>query len=157
MYLKKIFKEFYKEIDNSPLVQLNSTKKLPKDSDVIVYLFAKEDWNGATHTMTSINYDKLTRRKNIKIIFKEFASLRDAYLFTEKIKRQNNKIKGLILSAHGSPTEIFTEESVEKTYNFKNNLLAKRKQAEKNLLFFCDMLDGPLNDRSKQFCTEEKK
>lgn len=72
-----------------------------RDSDVIVMLYAKRDWNGALVAPSLFIQLKIHSHKSMKVIHKEVGSIDDINNAVKKIKHQNNRIKNLVIHAHG--------------------------------------------------------
>ncbi len=80
------------------------------NQDVILYISSKYDSNGAI-TMLSTGLRKLMFQKKYQIVFKEASSLDDIQQVIENLKKQNNHIHSLWISAHGNPESIYLQET----------------------------------------------
>lgn len=87
-----------------------------RDSDVVLVLYAKHDWNGASFIPHPLAQLKIHSHKKIEVIYKEVSSIADIHDTVKKIKDQNNRIRNLWINAHGNSDVIVLDDT-----NFLHN------------------------------------
>lgn len=125
------------------------------NSDVVLVGTAKYDHNGAFSFQNSGQISKtLYNQDHTKIVERSISSIEELDTFLTQMKTQNNRIKGLIIRAHGSPDTCDLDNSECISTNVGRNidkLHAPLQKLEKDatiILISCSTgkpIDGRLN------------
>lgn len=94
------------------------------NSDVILVIIAKHDWNGASTHPSPVHIYRSLTNKGPHLVYRSVSSLEQINAFTFEQKMQGNRICGLWIKAHGSPSGIrlASENSHQLSYHTYINI-----------------------------------